>query len=159
MALQHVICEVSPLPIKIKARYHFTSMRERALQIVVYHNGEIIRNTYEGMSFACENTFLFVVSFTITFTKLQCGLFQSIESDLLKRESNILYRTPVVVFGGLIQFEVMLIVDKTNIQWMFHIHQQTQAQHLRIELYVEFEHIVVDKIQDNPDVQDDRAEA
>ncbi|RYR39379.1 hypothetical protein Ahy_A09g044892 [Arachis hypogaea] len=67
--------------------------------------------------------------------------------------------SPVVVFGGLIQFEVMPIVDETSIQRMFHIHQQTQVQHPKIELYVEFEHISIDEVQHVPDVQDDKAEA
>ncbi|KAL4343506.1 hypothetical protein AHAS_Ahas11G0085200 [Arachis hypogaea] len=42
---------------------------------------------------------------------------------------------------------------------MFHIHHQTQVQHPRIELYVEFEHIDADEIQRDPPVQNDRAEA
>ncbi|RYQ93039.1 hypothetical protein Ahy_B09g099300 [Arachis hypogaea] len=132
---------------------------EGTANIVVYHNGEVVRNTYEGVSFACENMFLFVVQCIITFTKLQYRLYQSIEADIVKRVTNILYRSPVVVFGGLMQFEVMPIVDETSIQRMFRIHQQTQVQHPRIELYVEFEHIVADEVQHDPNVQDDRGEA
>ncbi|RYR14964.1 hypothetical protein Ahy_B04g071685 [Arachis hypogaea] len=105
------------------------------------HNGEVIRNTYEGVSFACENTFSFVVPGTITFAKLQYGLCQSIESDILKRVSNILYRSPIVVFGSLIQFEVMPIVDETSIQQMFHIHQQTQVKRPRVKLIEAYEGI------------------
>ncbi|KAL4371252.1 hypothetical protein AHAS_Ahas06G0147200 [Arachis hypogaea] len=103
--------------------------------------------------------FSFVVPCTITFAELQYGLCQSIEAYTLKKVTNILYRSPVVVFGGLIQFEVMPIIDKTSIQWMFHIYQQTQVQHPRIELYVEFEHIATDEVQHDTDVQDDRVEA
>ncbi|XLU20406.1 hypothetical protein S245_056472, partial [Arachis hypogaea] len=55
-------------------------------------------------------------------------------------------------------FEVMPIVDETSIQWMFHIHQQTQVQYPMIELYVEFEHIAADEVQHDTDVQDDRVE-
>ncbi|RYR39866.1 hypothetical protein Ahy_A09g045501 [Arachis hypogaea] len=51
----------------------------------------------------------------------------------------------------------MLIINKISIQGMSHIHQQTQAQHPKIESYVKFEHIVMDEIQHNPDVQDDSA--
>ncbi|KAL4364974.1 hypothetical protein AHAS_Ahas07G0059700 [Arachis hypogaea] len=43
---------------------------------------------------------------------------------------NILYKSPVTVFGSLIQFEIMLIIDETNIQH---------------------------GIQHDPNVQDDRA--
>ncbi|KAL4329831.1 hypothetical protein AHAS_Ahas13G0339400 [Arachis hypogaea] len=42
---------------------------------------------------------------------------------------------------------------------MFYIHQQTQVQHLRIGLYIEFEHITTDEVQHDPDVQDDKTEA
>ncbi|RYR79671.1 hypothetical protein Ahy_A01g004489 [Arachis hypogaea] len=127
--------------------------------IVVYHSGEVVRNMYEGVSFACENIFLLVVSCTITFVELQYGLCQSIAADIVKRVTNILYTSLVVVFGGLMQSEVMPIIDETSIQRMCRIHQQTQVQHPRIELYVEFEHIVTDEVQHDPDVQDDRCEA
>ncbi|KAL4315881.1 hypothetical protein AHAS_Ahas15G0229400 [Arachis hypogaea] len=66
MALQLETYDLSHLPIKTEARYYFTALRERCfpllvgvmestVNIMVYHNGEIIRNTYEGVSFACEN--------------------------------------------------------------------------------------------------------
>ncbi|KAL4394365.1 hypothetical protein AHAS_Ahas02G0144700 [Arachis hypogaea] len=34
--------------------------------MVVYHNDGIIQNTHEGMSFACKNSFLFVIPCTMT---------------------------------------------------------------------------------------------
>ncbi|RYQ84879.1 hypothetical protein Ahy_B10g104380 [Arachis hypogaea] len=134
-------------------------MLKGTANIVVFHNGEVVRNTYEGVSFAFENMFLFVVLCTIMFAELQYGLCQSIEADIVKRVTNILYRSLVVVFGDLIQFEVMPIIDEISIQRIFCIHQETHVQHPRIELYVEFEHIIVDVVQDDPDVQDDRVEA
>ncbi|RYR49575.1 hypothetical protein Ahy_A07g036093 [Arachis hypogaea] len=94
-------------------------MMEGTANIVVYHNDEVVRNTYEGMSFAYENKFSFVVPYTITFTELQYKLCQSLEADIVKRVTNILYRSLVVVFGGLMQFEVMPIVDETSIQQKF----------------------------------------
>ncbi|RYR54126.1 hypothetical protein Ahy_A06g029384 [Arachis hypogaea] len=39
----------------------------------------------------------------------------------------------------------MPIVDEASMQHMFHIHQQTQMQQQKIELYVEFEYIVAKK--------------
>ncbi|KAL4364914.1 hypothetical protein AHAS_Ahas07G0053700 [Arachis hypogaea] len=96
---------------------------ENTANIVIYLNSDVIRNTYEGMSFACENTFSFVVPYTIIFAKLQYGFCESIESDILKRVSNILYQSSVVVFGSLVQIELMPIIDETSIQLMFHIHQ------------------------------------
>ncbi|KAL4356602.1 hypothetical protein AHAS_Ahas09G0103100 [Arachis hypogaea] len=52
---------------------------------------KIIQNTHEGVSFACENLFSFVVPFTTTFIEFQNGLSQSMENDMLKKVSNILY--------------------------------------------------------------------
>ncbi|KAL4393921.1 hypothetical protein AHAS_Ahas02G0100300 [Arachis hypogaea] len=43
---------------------------EGTANLMVYHNGEIIRNTHEGVSFAYENPFLFVVSCTMMFMEL-----------------------------------------------------------------------------------------
>ncbi|KAL4375071.1 hypothetical protein AHAS_Ahas05G0245100 [Arachis hypogaea] len=68
------------------------------VNIVIYYNDEIIQNTYEGVSFACENIFSFVVPCPITFTELQYKLCKTIESDILKNVSNILYRSPVKKF-------------------------------------------------------------
>ncbi|XP_072070206.1 uncharacterized protein [Arachis hypogaea] len=132
---------------------------EDTANIVVYHNGKVIRNTYEGVNFACENIFSFVVPYTITFAELQYELCQRIEADILKRVTNILYRSLVVIFGSLIKFEVMPIVDETSIQRIFYIHQQTQVQHPRIELYVEFVHIAADEVQHDTNMQDDRVKA
>ncbi|RYQ99301.1 hypothetical protein Ahy_B07g087217 [Arachis hypogaea] len=54
---------------------------EDTANIVVYHNNDFIRNTYEGVSFACENTFLFVVPYTITFAKLQTEAYEGVNND------------------------------------------------------------------------------
>ncbi|RYR64651.1 hypothetical protein Ahy_A03g010717 [Arachis hypogaea] len=81
----------------------------------------------------------FVVLCTITFAELQYGLFQSIEIDILKRVTNILYRSPIVVFDGLIQFEVMPIADETSIQRMCNtqgLNDDTDVQDDRVEAYL-----------------------
>ncbi|XP_057759722.1 uncharacterized protein LOC130980099 isoform X2 [Arachis stenosperma] len=41
---------------------------------------------------------------------------------------------------------------------MFHIHRQTQVQQTKIELYIEFENIDADEIQNDSDMKDDRGE-
>ncbi|RYR41725.1 hypothetical protein Ahy_A08g038137 [Arachis hypogaea] len=79
------------------------------------------------------------------------------ENDILRRVNNILYRNLVIVFGGLIHFDIMSIIDETSMQNMFHIHWQTQVRQLKIELYVKFENIEEDGIQHNSDVENDRA--
>ncbi|RYR73286.1 hypothetical protein Ahy_A02g007649 isoform B [Arachis hypogaea] len=50
----------------------------------------------------------------MTFMELQNGLCQSMENGTLMRVSRILYRNPVIVFGGLIQFDTMPITDEVT---------------------------------------------
>ncbi|XP_052111628.1 uncharacterized protein LOC127743005 [Arachis duranensis] len=89
--------------------------------------------------------------------ELQNGLCQSIENGTLMRVSRILYRNPVVVFGGLIQFDTMPITDEGSMQNMFQIYRQNQMRHPQIELYVEFESVETEGIQNVLDIEDDRA--
>ncbi|XP_016162717.1 uncharacterized protein LOC107605365 [Arachis ipaensis] len=84
---------------------------EGTANLVVYRNGEIIHNTHEGVRFVSQNPFSFVVPCTMTLMELQNGLCQSMENGTLMRVSRILYRNPIVVFGGLIQFDVMPITN------------------------------------------------
>ncbi|XP_016195406.1 uncharacterized protein LOC107636408 [Arachis ipaensis] len=74
----------------------------------------------------------------MSFVELQNGLCNNIQSHILKRVSNLLYRSPVQVFGGLIQFQLMPITDDASMQQMFCIYQQTRFHVPMIELYVEF---------------------
>ncbi|RYR57189.1 hypothetical protein Ahy_A05g022927 isoform A [Arachis hypogaea] len=76
----------------------------------------------------------------MTFMELQNGLCQSIENGTLMRVSRFLYWNPVVIFGGLIQFDTMPITDEPQ-----------------IELYVEFETVEAERIQNDLEVEDDRA--
>ncbi|RYR21053.1 hypothetical protein Ahy_B03g066289 [Arachis hypogaea] len=125
------------------------SAMEGTANLVVYRNGEIIRNTHEGVRFVCQNSFLFVVPCTMTLMDLQNGT--------LMRVSRILYRNPVVVFGGLIQFDTMPITDEGSMQNIFQIYRQTQMRQPQIELYVEFESVEAEGIQNVLDIEDDRA--
>ncbi|XP_057740447.1 uncharacterized protein LOC130957615 [Arachis stenosperma] len=133
------------------------SAMEGTAKLVVYRNGEIIRNTHEGVRFVCQNPFSFVVPFTMTLMELQNGLCQSMENGTLMRVSRILYRNPVIVFGGLIQFDTMPITNEVSMQNMFQIYRQTQMRQPQIELYVEFESVETEGIQNVLDMEDDRA--
>ncbi|QHO21401.1 uncharacterized protein DS421_11g346330 [Arachis hypogaea] len=130
---------------------------EGTANLVVYRNGEIIRNTHEGVRFVCQNLFSFVVLCTVTFIELQNGFCQNTENNILRKVSNILYQNPVIVFSGLIQFDIMPIIDKESMHNMFQIHRQTQMRQPQIELYVEFENVESDEIQNDLDIEDDRA--
>ncbi|RYR51737.1 hypothetical protein Ahy_A06g026718 [Arachis hypogaea] len=55
---------------------------EGTANLVVYRDGEIIRNTQEGVRFVCQNPFWFVVPCTLTFMELQNGLCQSMENEV-----------------------------------------------------------------------------
>ncbi|RYR78951.1 hypothetical protein Ahy_A01g003812 [Arachis hypogaea] len=130
---------------------------EDTANLVVYRNGEIIRNTHEGVRFVSQNSFSFVVPCTMTLMELQNGLCQSMENGTLMRVSRILYRNSVVVFGGLIQFDTIPITDEASMQNMFEIHRQTYMRHPQIELYVEFEAEEAVAVQNDIDVNDDIA--
>nr|XP_025627927.1 uncharacterized protein LOC112721064 [Arachis hypogaea] len=150
----------SPVPFSLRERVFFecvASVMEGTANVIVYCNGEIIRNTHEGVRFLCQNSFLFVVPCTMSFMELQNGLCQSMENSILRRVSSILYRNSVIVFGGLIQFDIMPITDEESMQNMFQIHRQTQMRQPQIELYVEFEDVEADEIQNDLDIEDDRA--
>nr|XP_025670547.1 uncharacterized protein LOC112770375 [Arachis hypogaea] len=130
---------------------------EDTANLVVYRNGEIIRNTHEGVRFVSQNSFSFVVPCTMTLIELQNGLCQSMENGTLMRVSRILYRNPVVIFGGLIQLDTIPITDEASMQNMFQIHRQTYMRHPQIELYVEFEAVEAVAVQNDIDVNDDIA--
>ncbi|KAL4329786.1 hypothetical protein AHAS_Ahas13G0334900 [Arachis hypogaea] len=85
---------------------------EGTANLVVYRNSEIIRNTHEGVRFVYENPFSFVVPCIMTFMELQNSLCQSMENDMLTRVSSIMYWNPIIIFGGLIQFDIMPIIDE-----------------------------------------------
>ncbi|RYR13105.1 hypothetical protein Ahy_B04g070274 [Arachis hypogaea] len=74
----------------------------------------------------------------MSFVELQNG-FCNIQSHILKRVINLLYRSPVQVFSGLIQFQIMSITDDASMQQMLCIYQQTQFHVPMIVLYVAFE--------------------
>ncbi|XP_015933132.1 uncharacterized protein LOC107459414 [Arachis duranensis] len=92
----------------------------------------------------------------MTLMELQNGLCKSMENSTLMRVSRILYRNPIVVFGGLIQFDAMPITDEASMQNMFQIHRQTQMRHPQIEVYVEFETVEAVAVQNDTDIHDDR---
>nr|XP_025611889.1 uncharacterized protein LOC112705268 [Arachis hypogaea] len=123
--------------------------------IRVYYNGEVIPNTHEGVTFVCECPFSFAIPYTTSFVELQNGLCVNIPSHISKRVSHILYKSPVQVFGGLIQFQIMAITDDASMQQMFCIYQQTRFQVPLIELYVEFEqHTGVDEFDEEVNINE-----
>ncbi|RYQ84606.1 hypothetical protein Ahy_B10g104044 [Arachis hypogaea] len=106
---------------------------ENITNLRVYYNGEVIPNTHKGYLLS------FAIPCTMSFVELQNGLCNNIESHVSKRVSNILYRNPVQVFGGLIHFRMMPITEDASMQQMLCIYQQTRSHVPMIELYVDLE--------------------
>ncbi|RYR01616.1 hypothetical protein Ahy_B06g080495 [Arachis hypogaea] len=99
---------------------------ENIANLRVYYNDEVIPNTHEGATFVCECPLSFIIPCTMSFIELQNGLCNNIQSHISKMGSNILYRNPIQVFGGLIHFQIMPITDDASMQQMLCIYQQTR---------------------------------
>ncbi|RYR04469.1 hypothetical protein Ahy_B06g084198 [Arachis hypogaea] len=68
----------------------------------------------------------------MTFIELQNSLCKSMENDMLKKVSNILYQKSVIVFGGIMQFDIMLIIDETKKDGIQH---DSDVEDDRTEMY------------------------
>ncbi|RYQ99984.1 hypothetical protein Ahy_B07g088024 [Arachis hypogaea] len=62
-----------------------------------------------------------------------------------RKISCILYRYPIPVFGGFVQFQSKYITDEASMQEMFSMYIESRAQISFIELYVEFEQSEADR--------------
>ncbi|RYR00311.1 hypothetical protein Ahy_B07g088434 [Arachis hypogaea] len=71
----------------------------------VYYFGQILLQTSEGVRFVCENPLDIVIPFTISFEELKGVFCEKIHSERARRVACILYRYPVQVFGGFVQFQ------------------------------------------------------
>ncbi|RYR68858.1 hypothetical protein Ahy_A03g015347 [Arachis hypogaea] len=89
---------------------------ESYVSLRIYFNGQILYDTHEGVSFLCENSCVIVVPLSITYEGLKSVLCQSVGQQGQKRVTNILYRQPVLVFGGFIQFQIMHVADEAKIE-------------------------------------------
>ncbi|XP_072057574.1 uncharacterized protein [Arachis hypogaea] len=57
----------------------------------------------------------------------------------------MLYRYPIPVFGGFVQFQTRYVTDEASMQEMFSMYIENRAQISFIELYVEFEQSEADR--------------
>ncbi|RYR45908.1 hypothetical protein Ahy_A07g031678 [Arachis hypogaea] len=113
-------------------------MSDRAL-LKVYYFGQILLQTSEGVTFVCENPLDVVIPFTISFEELKGVICEKIHSERVRRVACILYRYPIQVFGGFVQFQTKYVTDEASMQEMFSMYIENQSQLAFIELYVEFE--------------------
>ncbi|XP_025634048.1 uncharacterized protein [Arachis hypogaea] len=119
-------------------------MSDRVL-LKVYYFGQILLQTSEGVTFVCENPLDLVIPFTISFEELKGVICEKIDSERARRISCILYRNPIQVFGGFVQFQTKYVTDEVSMQDMFSMYIENQRQLSFIELYVEFEQCEADR--------------
>ncbi|RYR44131.1 hypothetical protein Ahy_A08g040516 [Arachis hypogaea] len=119
-------------------------MSDRVL-LRVYYFGQILLQTYEGVTFVCENPLDLVIPFSISFEELKGVICEKIHSDRARRISCVLYRNPIQVFGGFVQFQTKYVTDEASMQDMFSMYIENRSQLSFIELYVEFEQSEADR--------------
>ncbi|RYR39232.1 hypothetical protein Ahy_A09g044730 [Arachis hypogaea] len=99
-------------------------MSDRVL-LKIYYFGQILLQTTEGVKFICENPLDIVIPFIISFEELKGVICEKIDSERARKISCILYRYPIPVLGGFVQYQTKYISF--------------------IELYVEFEQSEADR--------------
>ncbi|RYR24151.1 hypothetical protein Ahy_B02g057654 [Arachis hypogaea] len=80
----------------------------------IYYYGQILLQTYEGVQFVCENPLDVVIPFTLSFEELKGVICKKIDSQRCRRVSCILYRYPLSVFGGFVQFQTKYVTDEAT---------------------------------------------
>ncbi|RYR27605.1 hypothetical protein Ahy_B01g051623 [Arachis hypogaea] len=106
---------------------------------------EILLQTSEGVKFICENPLDVVIPFIISFEELKGVICEKIDSERARKIPCILYRYPIPVFGGFVQFQTRYVTDEASMQEMFSVYIENRAQISFIELYVEFEQSEADR--------------
>ncbi|RYR28686.1 hypothetical protein Ahy_B01g052839 [Arachis hypogaea] len=113
-------------------------MSDRVL-LKVYYFGQILLQTSEGVKFICEKLLDVVILFIISFEELKGVICEKINSERARKISCILYRYPIPLFGGFVQFQTKYVTDEESMQEIFSMYIKNWAQISFIELYVEFE--------------------
>ncbi|RYR28405.1 hypothetical protein Ahy_B01g052517 isoform A [Arachis hypogaea] len=85
-----------------------------ALVLKIYYYGRILLQTYERVQFVCENSLDVVIPFTLSFEELKGVICEKIDSQRCRRVSCILYRYPLPVFGGFVQFQTKYVTDEAR---------------------------------------------
>ncbi|XP_057719389.1 uncharacterized protein LOC130933793 [Arachis stenosperma] len=113
-------------------------MDDRVL-LKIYYHGQILLQTAEGVKFVCENPLDIIIPFTLSFEEFKGVICEKMDSQICRRISCILYRNPVSVFGGFVQFQIKYVTDEASMQDMFSVYMETRSHISFIELYIEFE--------------------
>ncbi|XP_057755800.1 uncharacterized protein LOC130974983 [Arachis stenosperma] len=111
----------------------------------VYYFGQILLETPKGVRFSCEKPLDIVIPFTISFEELKGVICEKIGFQISKKISCMVYRYPIPVFGGFVQYQTKYVTDEASMQEMFSMYFESRGQISVIELYVEFEQSEVDR--------------
>ncbi|RYR51351.1 hypothetical protein Ahy_A06g026367 [Arachis hypogaea] len=111
----------------------------------IYYYGQILLETYEGVQFVCENPLDIVIPFTLSFEELKGVICEKIDSQRFRRVSCILYRYPLTVFGGFVQFQTKYVTDEASMHEIFSLYMDNRHRMLCIELYIKFEQSEADR--------------
>nr|XP_025628428.1 uncharacterized protein LOC112721592 [Arachis hypogaea] len=132
-------------------------MDDRVL-LKVYYFGRILLETSEGVKFVCENPLDIVIPFIISFEELKGVICEKIDLAVARKISCILYKYPIPVFGGFVQFQTRYVTDEASMQEMFSVYMESRAQMPFIELYIEFEQSEADRNIEREDYNSDSEE-
>ncbi|RYQ82458.1 hypothetical protein Ahy_B10g101044 [Arachis hypogaea] len=124
----------------------------------IYCYGQILLQTYEGVQFVCENLLDVVIPFTLSFEELKGVICEKIDSQIFRRVSCILYRYPLSVFGGFVQFQTKYVTDEASMHEMFPIYIENRHRMSYIKLYIEFEQSKADRNIELEDYNSDSEE-
>ncbi|RYR56816.1 hypothetical protein Ahy_A05g022528 [Arachis hypogaea] len=85
------------------------------------------------------------VMLKVYYHDLKDVICEKINSQISRRVSCILYRYPISVFGGFVQFQTKYVTDKTSMQEIFSMYLESRSRISFIELYIEFKQSAADR--------------
>ncbi|RYR70109.1 hypothetical protein Ahy_A03g016624 [Arachis hypogaea] len=86
-----------------------------------------------------------MIPFTLSFEELKGVICEKMDSQISMRVSYILYKYPISVFGGFVQFQAKYVTDEASMQEMFSVYLENQSRTSFIELYIKFEQSAADR--------------
>ncbi|XP_025692760.1 uncharacterized protein [Arachis hypogaea] len=128
------------------------------VRLKVYYDGHILLQTSEGVKFVCDNPLDIVIPFTLSFEELKGIICEKMDFEISRRVSCILYRYPISVFGGFVQFQTKYVTDEASMQEMFSVYLESRSRMTFIELYIEFEQSAADRDIELEDYNSDSEE-
>ncbi|RYR13414.1 hypothetical protein Ahy_B04g070428 isoform C [Arachis hypogaea] len=127
------------------------------VRLKVYYRGQILLQTSEGVKFVCENPLDIIIPFTLSFEELKGVICEKMDSQISSTVSCILYRYPISVFGGFVQFQTKYATDEASMQEIFSVYLESRSRisFIKLDSEEEFEsnYEVID-----PGVDEDQAD-